>query len=278
MRRSLFRFALTGLLAIGLSTASHAAIMLNEIFVNPPGSDNGQEFIELKSTTGGVESMAGLTLLIIEGDGSSPGLIDQALPLSSFSTGTNGLFLWRDASSVISPAPHVDTTLNVADFSPDIENGSNTFLIVSGFTGMVGSDIDVDNNGLVDATFWTSVIDGLGFIENDGASNVAYGADLGFLNFGPDAGFNADVLVRLENGIWFGSDVTGTNPGGPYDFDPARAAFQNGAAANIATLDITTATPGNTNPTANPIPEPSTYALLGTSAIGLAFLRRRRTV
>ena len=57
---------------VATTSAAHSALVLNEIFVNPPGTDNGQEFFEIRSTTGGIESMAGLTLLGIEGDGANP--------------------------------------------------------------------------------------------------------------------------------------------------------------------------------------------------------------
>src|SRR5262245_4681493 len=140
--------AATALLAVCGST-TRAAIIINEVLVNPAGTDNGFEFVELKSTTGGVEAMTGLTLLVIEGEGTATGVIDQAISLNAFSTGTTGLFLQRDAATVLVPAPAAGTTVTVADFAPDLENGSQTFVLVSGFSGAVSTDYDVDNNGVL---------------------------------------------------------------------------------------------------------------------------------
>lgn len=257
-----------GIAAIGFAQSVQGAITLNEIFINPPGTDNGQEFIEIRSTTGGVESMTGLSLIILEGDGTNPGLVDVVLNLTAFSTGTNGLFLWRDAVSTISPAAEVGTVINIADFTPDLENGSFTFLIVSDFTGALAQDLDTDNNGILDVTPWTSVIDAVGFIENDGAANVAYAAPLGFTNLGPDAGFNADVLLRdSTTGTWLFGDVLGTNPGGPYTMDPTIGRSSFGA------IGTETLTPGGTN--FSTVPEPTRALFLSLSFIGFIFRRRR---
>src|SRR5262245_25546702 len=86
-----------GFLVIVVTTRAPATIQLNEIFTNPSGGDNGFEFLELRSTTGGVEAMTGMTLLVIEGEPGASltqfGIVDVALSLNSFSTGTNGLSL-----------------------------------------------------------------------------------------------------------------------------------------------------------------------------------------
>lgn len=270
----------TSALVLLLQVSAHSAILLNEILVNPPGTDNGVEFLELRGSSGGIESMSGLTFLVIEGDGTAPGagVIDVALSLSAFSTGTNGLFLWRDAATVLSPAPDPATTLNVADFNPDLENGSNTFLIVNGFSGSVGTDLDAGDDGTLDSTPWTSVIDAIGFAENDGAANVQYATSLGFAGFAANAGFNPDVLLRLTDGTWISSDILGTSPG-PFTLDPARNQNLAGASLDLDVngslaeeFDFSTVTPGGRNPTL--VPESAGLALFG-GAILAAFSRRR---
>lgn len=254
--------------AVVLARTSSAALVINEVFINPPGTDNGQEFVELRSTTGGVESMSGLSLVGIEGDGAGAGVIDFVLDLGSFSTGTNGLFLWRDSSAVINPTPAPATTINEADFNPDIENGSQTFVLVRGFSGTVNQDLDTNNDGVFDGALpWASVVDAVGLIENDGAANVAYGQALGFLNF-TNAGFNADVLFRDGvTGQWLFADVTGTNPGGPYTADPLRASW---AATGTETIS-----PGNVNVSVAAVPEPSSLILLGATLMAGVGCRRR---
>lgn len=258
--------ALVGVLMFALGNSpARATILINELLVNPPSSDNGSEFIELLSTTGGVEAMTGLWFLAIEGDGTNAGSIDVALSLNSFSTGTNGLFLWRDNAAVLSPAPAAATTLNVADFNPDIENGSNTYLIVSGFTGSVGNDLDTDNDGVIDVTLpWTTTVDAVGFVENDGAANVQYATALGGISFGGISEvFTPDAFNRFQNGQprWF--DVLGSAPG-PWTADATNL---SGPMPPNFTL-----TPGSPNP----VPEPSTLALAALGLVGVAAVARRR--
>jgi hypothetical protein len=265
-----FLFSIT---SIAVAATSHAALQLNEIFLNPPGTDNTLEFIEIRSTTGGVESMAGLTLINLEGDGSGAGNIDFALNLGAFSTGTNGLFLWRDSTFVLNPAPNPATVVNAVDwpvngaaFGGDLENGSQTFLIVSGYTGALNQDLDTNNDGVLDATPWAAVIDSLGFAENDAGANFGYG----LVNFGPNGGFNADVLFRDgTTGVWQGTDVLQTNLGDPFTADPTPG--RSGFAATGTEM----VTPGSAN--VSVVPEPGVAALLAGIAL-LGFSRRRRAV
>ena len=113
--------------------------------------DNGQEFFEIESDTGGVESLDGLTLIIVEGDSASnPGEVDQVINLSPFSTGANGLFLWADAILRPGFAAAAGTSVHIADFFPDLENGTSTYILVRGFTGFLGDDLDADDDGMID--------------------------------------------------------------------------------------------------------------------------------
>ena len=111
------------LLAVA-STAS-AQIQINEIVINPPGADNGREYVELRAT-GPVSIPSGLHLLQIDGDGTSAGVIDFAWDLSTATFGSNGLLLRRDSAAVLNPAPEAGTNVIVQDFAPDLENGSGS--------------------------------------------------------------------------------------------------------------------------------------------------------
>jgi hypothetical protein len=248
--------------ALALTASAAAQIRINEMMIDGPGTDNGQEFIELSSAAPSTP-LAGLTFLALDGDGGNAGTIDVALNLSPFSTGTNGLFLWRDSVTVLAPAPDPLTSLNIADFNPDIENGSNTYLLVSGFSGAIGNDIDTDNDGVIDAALpWTSVVDAVTILENDGAANVGYAAALGGASFPQFAAFNPDCFQRFGGALW-GFDVTGTNPG-PYPNDPAESGDSSGAPVGGSW----TLTPGSAN-----IPEPASIGLLAMGA--LLTIRRR---
>jgi hypothetical protein len=259
---------------VAATVGVQAQVQINEIFINPPGTDSGMEFIEFKGAAN--QSLAGLHLLMIEGDGSSIGIIDVALDLGSLSLGSNGLLLWRDSSTVLTPAPASGTAVHVADFNPDIENGSNTYVIVSGFSGTAGvTDLDTNNDGVLDSTPWTSVVNAIGLVENDGASNVSYAVALGGISYGPNAGFNADALVRLANdaNILFGGDVTGSSPGS-FPFTEATTAFSSGSFTFGDIVGTAQLTPGSENFSA--VPEPQEYAAIaGVLALGAAVWRRR---
>lgn len=246
-----------------LGARAEAAVFISEIFSNPPGNDNGAEFFELGSTTPS-ESMNGLTLLVIEGDGTNAGIVDQAFNLNGLSTGSNGLFLRRDSATVLLPPPAVETTLAVGDFVPDLENGTNTWALVNAFTGAVGDDLDTDNDGTLNVTPWSSVLDSLSIVEDD-LDNFAYADELGGVVF-PQQEFSPDAAVRGPNGIWYAMDVLGSVPG-PFTFDPLEIQDQFGNLLSV----VGEMTPGS----ANMIPEPTSGLLvLATACIALGLRRR----
>ncbi len=264
---------------LGVAQSSSADFFLNEIFINPPGSDDGFEFFEIRSASGGAASMQNLWFLSIEGDGAAAGVVDQAINLSSFSTGTNGLFLWRDAAGLLNPNPDSRTVVNVADFNPDIENGSNTFLLVRSFTGAVNDDLDLTNSGTLNTTRWSSVVDAVSLIENDTTnSNIGYAASLGGVNVGaftnPTTGFNPDFLARDSvSNAWIAADVLGTGSG-PFNVDASR--FSHASGFTAADLNFQNLSPGSANFTA--VPEPGSMLLLGCFGIVGGAWRRLRKI
>jgi len=206
------------------SFAAAQNVKFNEVMINPPGIDNGNEYIELRSDVPNM-SLNGLTIVVIEGDVIPAGTIDQAISLNGLSTGSNGVLLWRDSVNVLSPAPESATTVNVADFVPDLENGANTFLIVEGFTGAVNLDLDIDNDGTLDSTPWTRVVDAFGHREGNAPDfGFQYATQVGGIDSGDQRGlldgYTPDMFVRLCD-CAYGMDVLGVAPG-PYFADPAE--------------------------------------------------------
>lgn len=219
------RLVLAGLLTFAGSAVT-AAPIFSQIFINVPGTDDGYEFIELRGTPG--ESLGSYTIVIIEGDGTAAGTIDQAIALTGQSVGSNGFFLLRDSSSTtLTPAVPAATNVFVATAlagSTDIENGSNTYLLVTGFSGSTTTDLDADDNGTLDSTPWASVASAVSLIENDTPGpNIGYADDFGGTLFGPNAGYNADLLWWTGS-AWAGSDVLGTIPG-PFTVDGTRTSI-----------------------------------------------------
>ena len=222
------------------------AQVINEIMMNPPSADNGQEFVEFKGSAFG--SMSGITLVCIDGDGGQAGVIDQAMDLSAYSLGANGLLLIRDAATTLSPSPDANTNVVVNDFSPDIENGANTFLIVTGFSGSTGDDLDTNNDGTLDVTPWTNVIDAIGIRDATPVNNHAYADQLGGTDLPNQSGFIGDYIFRSENnGSWYYGDITGSTS--PFGFVVNEFANASGTIIDISTqFDFAHISPGTSNP------------------------------
>ena len=120
--------------------------------------------------------------------------------------------------------------------------GSPTnFLLVTGFTGMAGDDIDADNDGTPEVEPWSSVWDGVFLFDGDANPDFAYGSAV---PVGPDGTFTPAHVYR-ENDM-FSDWVIG-------DFG-----------------DLGNDTPGVSN-----VPEPAGLIMLMISCFGLSLIRRK---
>ncbi|MFM1936254.1 MAG: Leukotoxin, partial [Planctomycetota bacterium] len=188
-------FATMGMAALSLTAFSTAAIVINEVRTDMSGTDT-DEYIELKGMPG--ESLAGLTLVII-GDGT--GTATGEIPATKSGAvefvwqfgkgdviGSNGFLVLRK-DTMVTP---IDAGATQVTILPDVatgvfENGQNsTVLLVSGFSGTNttngvvpmadGQDLDTDDNGTLDVTPWTAIVDSMVVKQSPGsapdASNV----------------------------------------------------------------------------------------------------------
>src|SRR5512139_1544745 len=81
-----------------VSFAASAAVYINEVLPNAPGSDTGNEHFELRGTPN--MSLAGYYLLSLEGEGTTGrGDINQLFDLGAFSLGANGYLFARQMGS-----------------------------------------------------------------------------------------------------------------------------------------------------------------------------------
>jgi hypothetical protein len=199
-------------------------LRLSELLLNPPVADNGFESIEIAGPPN--LPLAGVYLVILEGDAGGSGVVDVVINLSAMSLGTNGLLLIRDSATVLVPPPSAETMVVVQDFFPDLENGSSTFLLVTGTPPEQFLDTDTNNDGVPES--WPAgitVLDAVGW--SDASNDHDYAAALGGVSFAvsaaPNAVFRFHACGAALPSTWAGGVIEGTNPG-PYTFSLAAGA------------------------------------------------------
>jgi hypothetical protein len=226
-----------------LSPTADAQWRIRAVFLNPPtpGNDDGREYIEIEGPAN--TNLTNLTFLEIEGDGTTAGIIDRVAPLDAFVTGSKGLLLIRDNAAVLQPAPSPETSVSVTDFAPDLENGTVTFMIVSGFTGSAGQDLDTDNDGTLNTTPWSAVYSAVSVTDGT-AGDGQYADDVGGTNIGI-------VTVTLDRNIvffyknrYYAAEVSGSG-NGPFTINNGGAWYGlTGSTTVDATMNGIEITPG----------------------------------
>jgi hypothetical protein len=125
--------------------------IINEIYKKQPGTDF-HEFVEIVGAPD--TDYSAYTVVILEGDaGTGAGVIDRVYPIGT--TGADGLFA----------IPFV---------SDEIENGSETVLLVRDYTGTLAADLDAGDDGTLDTSPWAAVADAVALSDADDA--VPYAA------------------------------------------------------------------------------------------------------
>lgn len=169
---SLLKKVFVGALALCFLMPAFAdAAVINEARIDQTSTDN-DEYFELAGDPG--ESLDGLTYVVI-GDGTGgSGVIENATDLTGNAIPADGHFLCAESTfgAVGSPFEGI-----VPDFiaSLNFENSDNvTHLLVSDFTGTVGDDLDVDEDGNLDNPPWSAEVDCVAFIETVGSGDLVY--------------------------------------------------------------------------------------------------------
>ncbi|MBN2044133.1 MAG: ExeM/NucH family extracellular endonuclease [Anaerolineales bacterium] len=152
--------------------------VINEFVFNHTGTDT-EAFIEVFGDPS--TDYSGFTVLEIEGDSSGAGVIDAVLSVGTTDTGG----FWID--------------------DEDAENGTVTLLLVEGFSGGYGVDIDTDNDGVIDSTPWVRIVDDVAVSDGDSTDHTYAGT---VLDAGFDGGsFTVGGASRIPNGT--DTDTTG---------------------------------------------------------------------
>lgn len=210
------------------------ALLVNEVFCNPPGTDDSREYVEIYSTTGAT-SLTNVWMLEVEGDGVNAGVIDNAVDLSLLQTGANGMLLLGHLYGTNNATPWttlVPTATKLGDLNrpgaTTIENGNATIMLVTGFTGAIGTDYDVDNDGVIETPPWTTVIDAAGWVEGPSPGKIYSPAAL------TQSSGTSDGITRMPANLaalspvtgWYSGDIIaiGGTPDLGRDYDPLKAA------------------------------------------------------
>lgn len=233
---------------LALALASMAAPAFASITINEIRADNAStdinEYFELAGLPG--ESLAGLTYVVIGDGAGASGTVEAVVALNG-AIPADGYFLAAENTLILGGT--ID--LNLGASGLNFENDDTyTHLLVSGFSGALNQDLDTNNDGALDLTPWTSIVDSVAFLAGtDGPSEAPYSAT----QIGPDPLKGTPWhLMRFPNGS------------GPWSFD----SFDNGGTGTDL-ANYPTDTPGSAN-----LPEPGTLSLLAIGAV--AMIRRRR--
>jgi len=191
--------------------------VINEFVVNHTGSDT-EAFVEVLGDP--ATDYSAFTVLEIEGEGSGIGTIDAALAIGTTDAGG----YWID--------------------DEDMENATLTILLVEGFTGSVGDDIDSNNDGTPDLTPWTRIVDDVATTDGT-VSDVTYSSTVlaPFFDGNP---FGAGGASRIPNGTdtdttadWVRNDFDGFGFAG-FPGSPAIGEAENTPGAANAVITVAT--------------------------------------
>ncbi|MGJ8697266.1 MAG: lamin tail domain-containing protein [Verrucomicrobiaceae bacterium] len=183
-------------------------IVINELRTDNVGTDT-QEYLEIFGATPNYD-LTRIWLIVVgdRGGSDTSGNIDRAYDLSGSTVNGNYFLIANDG--IIGATPDYFAGTNI------FENGdTETFLLVTDFTGSINDDLDTDNDGMIDSTPWGSIIDAVSIVEPGeapGTVGFGYAASLGFTDVLGEGGFVPAHVLRSPNGTgaWvlgpFGSD------------------------------------------------------------------------
>ena len=206
------------------------AVELSEIRIDQNSFDT-DEYFELRGEPGTL--LNGLTYIVI-GDGSGTqgsGVVEFAQSLQGQTIPASGFFLAARTTLTLGGA----TPNLVLPTTPEFENSDNvTHMLVFGFTGTIGQDLDANDDGTLDVTPWATMLQSIAFIENNATPPVGTEYAYGDIRVGPDAnGFVPSQLAYCP--------TTSAWTVGPFDF-VLNPGFDTPGAAN-AGCDYTGAPP-----------------------------------
>jgi len=180
--------------------SANPCIAINELRTDQPGTDN-DEYVELAGAAGA--SLDDMTYVVI-GDGASPatgsGVIEAVIQLSGHVLPSNGLFLIVENTFSLGGGLS-EADLVVAGDGLNFENSDNvTHLLVRGFFGFVGQDLDTNDDCALDITPWNLIDDQVSILQEanpPGTSECVYSTN----TVGPANGSAPGLAIRCAGRI-----------------------------------------------------------------------------
>lgn len=212
------RLRFSAALTLCALTMPVSAQVINEFVADHTGVDHFS-FVEIAGAPS--TSYSSLCLIDILGDTTDgdddPGTIEHVWVPGT--TNANGIWV---------------SSYGTANGSGDIDNGTHTLLLVSGMSPCVaGADLDTNNDGTLDSTPWTAIVDAIAV--NDGGADFTYATPVLTVMFDGLA-FEPGGASRIPNGVdtntvgdWKRNDYSGQGlPGMSGTIDPGEVANSPG--------------------------------------------------
>ncbi|MDQ3750289.1 MAG: VCBS repeat-containing protein [Acidobacteriota bacterium] len=206
MKKKINQIAFIGILivlTIAMQTKINAQqLLLNEIEIDPPSTTNNAcQYIEIRGTPGAVVP-ANTYFLSVNSDGANFGFANQAVNFGGQVVGANGtITLFNTSSGACQNRVFPAGTTVFNYFSAlTVGTGSETYLIVrSTVTLTAGSDLDVNDDFVLDPNFGITVLDGFALLVNPEEEPV-YGASAGVVNISNVTSLDQpDAVTRFSN-------------------------------------------------------------------------------
>lgn len=167
------------------SATAHGQSLINEISVDPPGSDVPCEYVEFKGTPN--TPLTNLYFISITGDSeSNPGFVNFVIQLENGANtpyfGANGLLAVvgpQQCGTRTYPAETAVYSVLARQGGGEVfPNSTNSFLLVSSPTVITFVDYDADNNGTLEGLpVGATVVDSISWSDG-GANDITYGPRL----------------------------------------------------------------------------------------------------
>lgn len=224
------------------SSVSFGQVIINEIRINDPDTDDF-EYFEIFNRGQSAINLDTISYLVIGAGTGGSGVVQQAhdLPRIFLDPGStylvskqNTLLLDPNADGIADTTARPDLELPLAF----VDSSNVTHLLVVGFTGDLGDDLDTNDDGTLDSFPWIAVSDAVSLYAPGNDSLVyATAISASFESAGPDGDHIPSHVFRVPNG---GAWTIGT-----------LGQEHNPGAGNL--LQNSSDSPGSNNPTVAPL-------------------------